>query len=91
MTLIEHALGEGASAEAIVFGQPVDPFAAPKTCGHRSFGVDSLGAIVNDERDNWHGARSGSVCAAWSAGFLALSLLTSGVPKTAKSTGSFLW
>ena len=50
MTLIEHALGEGASAEAIVFGQPVDPFAAPKQCGHRSFGVDSLGAIVNDER-----------------------------------------
>ena len=50
MTLIEQALDEGAGAEATVFGQAVDLFPAPKKCTHRSFGVDSLGAIVNDER-----------------------------------------
>ena len=42
--------GMGTQAVAIVYGHAVDPFAPPKPCGHRSFGLDCLSAVINDER-----------------------------------------
>jgi len=47
---LEQVLMDDVSPEILVNGKPLDR--SPKPCGHRTFGVDSLSALINDAEGN---------------------------------------